>query len=158
MDSDAFVEALKELQLGSIKEGARVPLPKLSDEELLDAIERSKLPDLNLKKDERAEFYKKLVRAYLLLKDKKQRENPDAEVTLSDVLAYLETLGELELSSGDKVYPFKRSSGEHSLRLRGLDKKRRDRIKNLKQFEDMERRSANIQRDEVRVETETGIK
>ena len=124
----------------------------------MDAIERSKLPDLNLKKDERAEFYKKLVRAYLLLKDKKQRENPDAEVTLSDVLAYLETLGELELSSGDKVYPFKRSSGEHSLRLRGLDKKRRDRIKRLKQFEDMEKRSANIQRDEVRVETETGIK
>ncbi len=90
MDADAFVEALKELQLGSIKDGSHVPLPKLSDEELLDAIERSKLPDLNLKKDERAEFYKKLIRAYLFLKDKKQRENPDAEVTLSDVLAYLE--------------------------------------------------------------------
>ena len=158
MDSDAFVEALQELQLGSVKDGTRVPLPKLSDEELLNAIERSKLPDLNLKKDERAEFYKRLVRAYLLLKENKQRENPDAEVTLSDVLAYLETLGELELSSGDKVYPFKRSPGEQSLRLHGLDKRKRDRIKKLKQFEDMEKRSANIQRGEVRVETETGIK
>ena len=91
MDADVFVKALQEMQLGSIKDGARVPLPKLSDEELLDAIERSKLPDLNLGKEERAEFYQRLVRAYLLLKDRKQRENPDAEVTLSDVLAYLET-------------------------------------------------------------------
>lgn len=158
LDSDEFVRVLQELQLGSIKDGSRVPLPRLSDEELLEAIERSKLPDLNLNKDEQAEFYKKLVRAYLLLKDKKKREDSNAEVTFSDVLAYLETLGELELSSGNKVYPFKRSSGEQSLRLRGLDKKKRDRIKKLKQFEDMEKRSANIQRGEVRVETETGIK
>lgn len=158
MDSDAFVEALQELQLGSVEEGKRVPLPNLSDEELLNAIEGSKLPDLNLKKDERSEFYKRLVRAYLLLKKEKQKENPNAEVTLSDVLAYLETLGELELSSGDKVYSFKRSSGDQSLRLFGLSKEKRKRIEKLKQFEDMEKRSANIQRDEVRVETETGIK
>jgi hypothetical protein len=158
LDSDVFVEALKELQLGSMKDGARVPLPKMSDEELLDAIERSQLPDMKLGKDERAEFYKRLVRAYVLLKEKKQRENLDAEVTLSDVLAYLETLGELELNSGDKVYPFKRSSGEQSLRLFGLAKEKRDKIKKLKQFEDMEKRSANIQRGEVRIETETGIK
>ena len=158
MDSDAFVEALQELQLGSVEEGTRVPLPNLSDEELLNAIDGSKLPDLNLNKDERSEFYKRLVRAYLLLKNQKQKENPDAEVTLSDVLAYLETLGELELSSGDKIYPFKRSSGEQSLRLFGLSKEKRKRIEKLKQFEDMEKRSANIQRGEVRVETETGIK
>jgi hypothetical protein len=157
MDADSFVRALKELQLDSIKEGTHVPLPKLSDEEILDAIEGSKLPDLNLDKDERAEFYNRLIRAYLLLKEKKQRENPDAEVTLSDVLAYLETLGELELSSGDKVYPFKRSPGEQSLKLFGLDKKKRDQIQKLRQFEDMEKRSVNIQRGQVKVETETGI-
>ncbi|MGD9347925.1 MAG: hypothetical protein PVH84_18825, partial [Candidatus Aminicenantes bacterium] len=94
MDSDSFVRAIQELQLGSVSDGTRVPLPKLSDEELLNAIEQNKLPDLNLEKDERAEFYKRLVRAYLLLKKKRQRDNPDDEVTLSDVLAYLESLGE----------------------------------------------------------------
>jgi hypothetical protein len=158
MDSDSFVRAIQELQLGSVSDGTRVPLPKLSDEELLNAIEQNKLPDLNLEKDERAEFYKRLVRAYLLLKKKRQRDNPDDEVTLSDVLAYLESLGELELSSGDKIYPFRRSHGEQSLKLHGLDKKKREQIKKLKQFEDMEKRSANIQKGEVRVETETGIK
>ena len=117
-----------------------------------------KIPDMRLRDEEKEEFLKKLIKAYILLREKAQKSNPDANITLSDVLAYLEGLGDLELSSGSKVYPNRGSPGRQSLKFRGLSKEKRDKINRLRRFEEFERDHTQIQRNQVKVETETGIK
>lgn len=158
-DDDSFIRFLGDLRLNAEKDGiSGRKLPDLSDEELDQALRMEKIPDLRLGEKERAEFFKKLVRAYILLKERAQQSNPNAKVTLSDVLAYLKELGELELSSGSKVYPDRGSLGKQSLKFRGISKAKRDKIKQLRSFEEFEKDHTEIQRNQVKVETETGIK
>jgi hypothetical protein len=61
--------------------------------------------ELDMTEKEKIEFYKKLIKSFLGLKQEEAKVDPDSDVTLDDVLAFLEKDGEWELSSGKKVFP-----------------------------------------------------
>ena len=114
--------------------------------------------DLSLTDEEKLEFYKKLIESLLALKQEKSLVDPGAEITLSDLLAFLEKEGEWELDSGKKIFPSGPDQGEWNSKFHSLTKKRKDTLNYLRRFEDYEKNRSQIARGQVKVETESGIK
>ena len=156
-DSAVLNQALVEMQDEIVSSGG---LDSLIPETLQDDIdELMRGMDLGraLSDKEKLELFKRLIEALLTLKQEKTFAAPDSEISLSDILSFLEKEGGWELDSGKKVFPDSGQGDWNSL-FHSLTKERRDTLNFLRRYEGSEKDGTKIARGQVMVETESGIK
>lgn len=127
-------------------------------DELLKILGGDKIFDLNLENKEKVEFYKKLIQAYFQLEKNKISKDPASDITFDDLMIFLQNLGEIELSSGSKVYVSDSTLEDKAMDFYRISKERRDKIKYFTRHEDLEKERKKIVRNHVLLKTETGIK
>lgn len=131
---------------------------KTEGDELLKILGGDKIFDLNLENKEKVEFYKKLIRAYFQLEKNKISKDPASDITFDDLQIFLQNLGEIELSSGSKVYVSDSTLEDKAMDFYRISKERRDMIKYFTRHEDLEKERTKVVRNHVILKTETGIK
>lgn len=127
-------------------------------DELLKILGGDKIFDLNLEDKEKVEFYKRLIRAYFQLEKNKISKDPASDITFDDLMIFLQNLGEIELSSGSKVYVSDSTLEDKAMDFFRISKERRDKIKYFTRHEDLEKERTEVVRNHVLLKTETGIR
>lgn len=158
-DYKAFWRASAEIREDILdKEKFEMFFSEMTQDKIMKLITEGGFYDLNLGEKQKVEFYKTLIKEYFRLTENKVRINPDAKITLKDILAYLSEKGEFELSSGDKVYSWDPFPGREKPRFYALPKDKKDKIEHLKRLESIEKDYVEIYKDQVKVKVGKGFK
>jgi hypothetical protein len=158
-DYKAFAQAFSEMKDTALGEESMDELfSGLDKKDLLRILEGKNWPYWKLGKKEKVEFYKRLISSYSRLKTQKEAGGQESDVTIDDFLEFLKKESRFELNSGDKVIVSEPIPGKQNLRFYTLTKEKREKLKYLRKHEKREREYAEVKRNQVRVETETGIR
>ena len=156
---EVFAQAFTETKDDVVKDKSfEQQLFETEGDELLKILGGDKIFDLNLENKEKVEFYKKLIRAYFQLEKNKISKDPASDITFDDLMIFLQNLGEIELSSGSKVYVSDSTLEDKAMDFYRISKERRDQIKYFTRHEDLEKERKKIVRNHVILKTETGIR
>jgi hypothetical protein len=130
----------------------------MEEEDIIRVLGGKEALELDLNNEEKIEFYKKLIVAFLQLKQRKLKLDPNADVDMDDIRSFLRSEGEFELSTGDKVFPSKPDFEGSGLSFKTLAKEKKDKLDYFRRNENLEKERYYILNNQVRVETEEGIK
>jgi len=156
---EVFAQAFTETKDDVVKDKSfEQQLFETEGDELLKILGGDKIFDLNLENKEKVEFYKKLIRAYFQLEKNKISKDPASDITFDDLMIFLQNLGEIELSSGSKVYVSDSTLEDKAMDFYRISKERRDMIKYFTRHEDLEKERTEVVRNHVILKTETGIR
>jgi hypothetical protein len=138
------------------KKASPRPLTRVEEEELMGILSQVRLFAPSLTAKEKIELAKRLIEAYLALKDGSQGTGPRLRISLDDLVAFLEADGVLGLSDGERAYSRGRFAGPESPAFSKADKSSQRRLRFLRRFEKSEKEGTPVVAGTVRVTSEFG--
>ncbi len=158
-DTKAFIKALAEIQEEmfpnqNIKETD--PQAAFSNEEFFRILEGVRIPDLNLSEKQKIEFYKNMLKRYMVSENAGE-EYEAPELNKKDISTLFKQTESIQLDSGGKIYS-SRNYSDGSKNFFYLPQQDINTLKRLRRFEDMERTQMHVRGKRVKLDTEEGVK
>jgi len=158
-DTKAFIKALTEIQEEmfpnqNMKETD--PQAAFSNEEFFSILEGVRIPDLNLSEKQKIEFYKNMIKRYMVSEDT-AGDYKASGLTKKDISELFKQAEGIRLDSGGTIYSSKNYS-DGSTNFFYLPQQDINALKRLRRFEDMERTQMHVRGKRVKVDTEEGVK
>jgi hypothetical protein len=132
------------------------PLTQAEEDEVLGILSRMRLFAPSLTGKEKIELAKRLIEAYLTLKDEGRGPAAGLRISLDDLVAFLEAEGAFGLSDGERAYSAGRFAGPESPAFYKADKSSQRQLRFLRRFEKSEREGTPVVAGTVRVTSEFG--
>ena len=159
-DYRAFKQAFAELKTDiNMDEDFKKQLLETDEDTILNVFIESGLDDLNMSKGQKVEFYKSLIGLLLQAMNNKEQLDLDTDLSLKDLIKLIQSEREVELDSGDILFPSHSFPGEQSLSFQMLSKEKIDIIEELKKYSALDKERTVYSSKLVKIlSAETGIR